>query len=143
MIPYEGAVDASKGMEGVRKQLTEQAERFAELREKLAEVRGRGEAAEGKVVVEVAPGGALKSVQIDPRAMKLGSEVLAEAVLEAAGKAFQDLTDQTSELMKPAFGDPEKLAEEWGAGKPDGPGSPKEAMSRAMGMFEDIFKRYS
>src|SRR4051812_19573017 len=111
MIPYEGAVDASKGMEGVRKQLTEQAERFAEMREKLAEIRGRGEAADGKVVVEVAPGGALKSVQIDPRAMKLGSEALAQAIHEAAGKAFQDLTDQTSELMKPAFGGPANPAE--------------------------------
>ncbi|MCO6011611.1 YbaB/EbfC family nucleoid-associated protein [Actinoallomurus purpureus] len=143
MTPYEGAIDASQGMEGVRKKLTEQAERFAEARTKLAEARGRGEAADGKVVVEVARGGALQSLKIDPRAMRLGSEALAEAILEAAGKAGQDITDQTNELMKPAFGDPEKLAEQWGAGKPDGPVSPNEAMSRAMGLFEDIFKRYS
>ncbi|MFE3450521.1 YbaB/EbfC family nucleoid-associated protein [Nonomuraea sp. NPDC059194] len=70
-----------------------------EARERMAEVRGHGEAAEGLVRLEVTPGGALSGLTIDPRAMKLGSEALAEAVLEAARAAAADAAGRLSETV--------------------------------------------
>lgn len=76
-----------------------------EARQRMAEVRGHGEAANGLIRLEVLPGGALSGLTIDPRAMKLGSAELAEAVLEAAGAAVNDasakMAETVSETMTP------------------------------------------
>lgn len=50
----------------------------------LAEVEGWGEAAEGYIRVCVGPSGALKAVELDPRAMRLPSVDLAAGIVEAA-----------------------------------------------------------
>jgi DNA-binding protein YbaB len=55
-----------------------------ELQESLGAVRGRGTAAQGQVEAEVLASGALGGLRIDPRAMRLGADALAEAVLAAA-----------------------------------------------------------
>ncbi|XVQ11666.1 YbaB/EbfC family nucleoid-associated protein [Spirillospora sp. CA-255316] len=52
---------------------------------------GVGEAADGKVRVTAGPGGLLKSVELDPRALRLGSEELAEQVMAAVNAALTDL----------------------------------------------------
>ncbi|WP_406311537.1 YbaB/EbfC family nucleoid-associated protein [Streptosporangium sp. NBC_01639] len=70
-----------------------------ELQESLKAVRGRGEAANGQVKAEVLASGALGSLQIDPRAMRLGADALAEAVLAAASNAAADLTTQLAGMM--------------------------------------------
>ncbi|MEO3795827.1 YbaB/EbfC family nucleoid-associated protein [Nonomuraea sp. B10E15] len=67
----------------------------------IADIRGLGEAAQGKVVAEVTQGGALRGLTIDPRAMRLGSEELAAAVLEAAGKAAQEAEREAGDLVAP------------------------------------------
>lgn len=71
------------------------------LRDRIAEVKGRGEAAQGRVVVEVAPTGALAGLTIDPRAMRLGSDELAAAILEAAAEAARNAGDGISDLVDP------------------------------------------
>ncbi|MEU1392655.1 MULTISPECIES: YbaB/EbfC family nucleoid-associated protein [unclassified Nonomuraea] len=70
-----------------------------ELQQSLDAVRGRGEAADGRVTAEVLPTGALGGLRIDPRAMRLGADALAEAVLAAANAAGEDLAAQMSGLM--------------------------------------------
>ncbi|MEV3978458.1 YbaB/EbfC family nucleoid-associated protein [Nonomuraea sp. NPDC049758] len=70
-----------------------------ELQESLDAVRGRGEAADGQVRAEVLPTGALGGLRIDPRAMRLGADALAEAVLAAANAAAEDLAAQMTGLM--------------------------------------------
>ncbi|MEV1169255.1 YbaB/EbfC family nucleoid-associated protein [Nonomuraea sp. NPDC049784] len=70
-----------------------------ELQESLNAIRGRGEAANGQVKAEVLPSGALGSLRIDPRAMRLGADALAEAVLAAASDAAADLTTQMAGML--------------------------------------------
>ncbi|MEU4571355.1 YbaB/EbfC family nucleoid-associated protein [Nonomuraea sp. ATR24] len=68
---------------------------------RMAAVKGRGEAAEGRVVAEVTQTGALTGLTIDPRAMRLGSAELAAAVLEAAGRAARDAEREAGDLVAP------------------------------------------
>lgn len=70
-----------------------------ELQESLHAIRGRGEAANGQVKAEVLASGALGSLHIAPRAMRLGADALAEAVLAATSNAAADLTTQLAGTM--------------------------------------------
>ncbi|MBB6351345.1 YbaB/EbfC family nucleoid-associated protein [Nonomuraea muscovyensis] len=76
-------------------QLAQQTELLEEVGRSLEEARGRGVAADGQVQVEVLPSGGLAALRIAPRAMRLGSEELAEAIMEAARRAEEDVTGQT------------------------------------------------
>ncbi|SEG92028.1 Conserved DNA-binding protein YbaB [Nonomuraea solani] len=71
------------------------------LRDRIASVRGRGEAADGRVVVDVTQSGALAGITIDPRAMKLGSDRLAAAIMEAAGRAARDAEREAGDVVTP------------------------------------------
>ncbi|MCG5220526.1 YbaB/EbfC family nucleoid-associated protein [Streptosporangium sp. KLBMP 9127] len=85
--------------------LGEQTARFEKVGRDLAETRGTGEAAGGQVVVEVCADGSLKDLRIDPRAMRLGSAALAEAILGAARAAQQDVAGRANQLMEPLVGE--------------------------------------
>jgi DNA-binding protein YbaB len=67
----------------------------------IAEVRGRGEGAEGRVAVEVTQTGGLVGLTIDPRAMRLGSAELAAAILDAAAEAVRNAEQEASDLVMP------------------------------------------
>ncbi|MET9242822.1 YbaB/EbfC family nucleoid-associated protein [Nonomuraea sp. NPDC003709] len=87
--------------------LAEMAARTAELEEVsrlLEETRGRGESAGGQVVVELKPTGSLAGLRIDPRAMRLGSQALADAIVEAFRLAEDDVAGQSYDLAKTVFG---------------------------------------
>ncbi|QKW35973.1 YbaB/EbfC family nucleoid-associated protein [Actinomadura sp. NAK00032] len=79
----------------------EQARKATEVREQISEITGVGEASKGQVRVEVKSSGALRGITIDPRAMRMGSEALGEAILEAAENASKDIQEQISQLMEP------------------------------------------
>ena len=81
--------------------ITEQNEKLLEMQRAMAEMRGRGEAAEGKITVEVGHNGALVGLTIDPRAMRMGSEQLAEEILAAAQEAAEDISERSEEMMRP------------------------------------------
>jgi DNA-binding protein YbaB len=66
-----------------------------EASRRLEHLRGRGASADGQVRVEVEPGVTLASLHIGPRAMRLGSEALAGAIMEAVRRAEEDLADHT------------------------------------------------
>ncbi|MFI6455287.1 YbaB/EbfC family nucleoid-associated protein [Streptosporangium amethystogenes] len=72
-----------------------------ELQKSTSEVRGRGEAAQGRVTAETSLTGALTGLTIDPRAIRLGSGELAEAILQAADEAARDAEDQVRRLVDP------------------------------------------
>ncbi|WP_162795424.1 YbaB/EbfC family nucleoid-associated protein [Nonomuraea lactucae] len=72
-----------------------------QLQEQIAGLRGRGEAVEGRVVAEVTLTGTLAGLTIDPRAMRLGSADLAEAVLLAAREAAGDAERKARDLVGP------------------------------------------
>ena len=66
--------------------------------ERLAAVEGTGDAAGGLVRATVGPGGDVRDLQIEPRAMRLTSHSLREALLEAIRLATDDARARTAEL---------------------------------------------
>jgi DNA-binding protein YbaB len=84
----------------------EQTNRMEEVGQSLAETRGRGEAADGHVQVEVLASGELAALRLDPRALRLGSEALAEAILAASGEAARDAAEQTGGLLNSLLEEP-------------------------------------
>ncbi|GAA0366983.1 YbaB/EbfC family nucleoid-associated protein [Actinoallomurus spadix] len=88
-------------------------EPLMEVRRELSSVRGTGEAADGLVTIEALPTGALSSVKIDPRALRLGADALGEAILQAAQRAAEEanaqLNERMNEAMSPYVGDIERL----------------------------------
>ncbi|MFF3443916.1 YbaB/EbfC family nucleoid-associated protein [Streptosporangium sp. NPDC002721] len=71
------------------------------LRDRIDSVKGRGEAADGRVVVNVTQAGRLVGLTIDPRAIRLGSDPLAAAIIEAAARAARDAEREASDLVAP------------------------------------------
>lgn len=84
--------------------VTEQLQEFGGLQQRLATMSGEGFAAKDLIRVEVGPSGNLKAVEINPRAMRLGSEALAEAIMEAAAAAISQVTEKINEAMEPFLG---------------------------------------
>ncbi|GAA4220989.1 DNA-binding protein YbaB [Streptosporangium album] len=74
---------------------------FEEVRRQVEETKGRGEGANGQITVEVLATGSLRTLRIDPRAMRLGSEALAEAILEAVRQAEEDASSRMTALTQP------------------------------------------
>jgi|SRR5215467_4143369 len=82
-----------------------------DLKRQLAGLTGTGEAAAGQVRVTWAAAVGLDRIWIDPKAMRLGSQALAEAVGTAIRAAIADLQRQTAEM----------IGEKVGAGSPEDP----------------------
>ncbi len=68
----------------------------------MAEMTGKGETEEGKIVVTVNPTGALVSIELDPRAMRMASTDLAGAIVAASEIAKKDAADQVRALWSTA-----------------------------------------
>lgn len=108
--------------EALMREAANKIESVKQIGVKLAAVRGTGEAADGKVKVTVHQGGRLEAVDLDPRAMRMASEDLGAAIVEAVAAATEDVTAKAAELMEsvlPGAGagivglaDPEALAQE-------------------------------
>lgn len=69
---------------------------FDDLKERLTQATGTGEALDGKIKVTVGPSGALLDLKIDPRAMRQGSQVLCEHILAAAQEATTKVAEEIS-----------------------------------------------
>jgi DNA-binding protein YbaB len=75
------------------------------------EIRGAGVAADGQVRVTARTGGRLESVQLDPRALRLGSQALGEQILLAVNAALDDLQAQAGTQARAPAADPAPLTE--------------------------------
>jgi DNA-binding protein YbaB len=106
MAPREGLFGhtGDEEYDRILEQVGGQMERFEEMREELTGLRGQATAADGQITVEVLPSGSLSALVINPRAMRLGSEALAEAILEAAAKATEDVSTRMNEIMSSVMG---------------------------------------
>ncbi|MEV6036651.1 YbaB/EbfC family nucleoid-associated protein [Nonomuraea sp. NPDC052116] len=78
--------------------------RVEELRSEIDVVVGHGEAADGQVRVTAGASGRLMDVVLAPRAMRLDSQKLAEAVLRAAQAAQDDVAAKVDAVMAETLG---------------------------------------
>jgi len=86
--------------ESLLREAADRLERLQELSSRLTEIRGEAETADGKVKAVVRQGGALESLVLDPRAMRMASEDLAAAIVEAVAAATEDVTAKLAEVME-------------------------------------------
>lgn len=77
---------------------------YADYREKLSGLVGRAETEDRRIGVAFGETRGVHDLRIDPRAMKMASEELAETVERLVNEARQDLRNQTSQLMEDTFG---------------------------------------
>ncbi|QKW33601.1 YbaB/EbfC family nucleoid-associated protein [Actinomadura sp. NAK00032] len=83
------------------KVIQDQLEQATNIQSQLAELSGEGASADEQVRATVGPSGNLMALTIEPKAMRLGSEALAEAVLEAVRVATQNAVEKVAELTEP------------------------------------------
>lgn len=74
---------------------------FSDVMGMVGDVVGEAVSPDGKVRVRVTAAGQLTGLQIDPRAMRLGSQELANAVLETSRRATEDAARRVMEVTRP------------------------------------------
>lgn len=90
--------------ENAIRMLNERAKHAAAIQKDIQEVRGIAETEDGHVTVEVGATGQLESVRLDPRAMRMASEDLAEAIVTLSKEAMEDASSKTQQLLQPLIG---------------------------------------
>lgn len=101
------------------------------------ELEGVGEAADGRVKVTTVTGGRLKSVELDPRAMRLASQELGEQIVAAANAALDDLRDKAAAAAPAQTVDTAALARQLQQVQTDG----IRQMEQVTGAIEDALTR--
>ncbi|NJP88329.1 YbaB/EbfC family nucleoid-associated protein [Nonomuraea sp. FMUSA5-5] len=84
-------------------ELAARTTRLEEVSRLLSETTGRGESAGGQVAVELSATGSLAGLHLDPRALRLGSHGLEEAITEAFRRAEEDVARRSHDLARTAF----------------------------------------
>jgi DNA-binding protein YbaB len=83
-------LDMAAAVEGARRM----AEQAATVQDRIAGLVGRAETPDGRVRLAFSPEKGLPELHIDPRAMRMGSEELAETIQRLVGEALADLVEQ-------------------------------------------------
>jgi DNA-binding protein YbaB len=78
--------------------------KVGEMRERIREIVGKGEAAGGRITAEYSSEGGLSALQIDPRALRLPSDELSQEIRAAVNAAAKDFQGQLSQVSGELFG---------------------------------------
>lgn len=82
----------------------EHAQKATDLSERMTELRGHAASEDGRVEAHYAAAG-LTELKLDPRAMRMGSELLAEEIVKTVQAAALDMQRQMQEAMAEMFGE--------------------------------------
>ncbi|MEO3789169.1 YbaB/EbfC family nucleoid-associated protein [Nonomuraea sp. B10E15] len=91
-------------LERITARAEEMLARVEELRSEIDVAVGHGAAADGQVRVTVGASGRLTEVELAPRAMRMDSRRLAEAMLRAAQEAQDDVARKVEAVMAGTLG---------------------------------------
>jgi DNA-binding protein YbaB len=83
----------------------EQAGKVAQIKDKLAELRGQARNGDGSVVVTVAPSGAVLGLQLSPNAMRMSHTQLQQEILGTIRQATQNAAQALQDTVGPVLGD--------------------------------------
>ncbi|TDB84808.1 hypothetical protein E1264_23360 [Actinomadura sp. KC216] len=97
-------------MEAVAARARRVAEQSAELNERLSGLVGHAETQDGRLRLAFSPEQGLPELHIDPRAMRMGSEELAETIQRLTREAVADLERQKQEAARDVYGDDQEAA---------------------------------
>ncbi|MEV7549611.1 YbaB/EbfC family nucleoid-associated protein [Amycolatopsis sp. NPDC089917] len=125
--------DQEAKLDAAIRSFQEQAAKAAELKDKIAGLRGSARNADGSVTVTVAPSGALLGLQLSPKAMNRSHTALQQDILNAIREATQQAAAAMQQTVQPILGDrAEQFKEAFNAHvAPLGPSAPPPAESLA------------
>ncbi|CCH31860.1 YbaB/EbfC family nucleoid-associated protein [Actinosynnema sp. NPDC047251] len=113
----------------------EQAGKVAQIKDKLAELRGQARSADGSVVVTVAPSGAVLGLQLGPNAMRLSHTQLQQEILATIRQATQHAAQALQDTIGPVLGDKTaQFSEAFNAHSPIQPLGPDPVPGTAPGV---------
>lgn len=96
-----GGMDFNEVLRNSRERMA----KVTEARERMTGLTGRAESTDGRIKVASTAEDPLAELQIDPRAMRMGSEELAAAIRQVARLARTDLDRQGQEITDELYGD--------------------------------------
>lgn len=129
------SVDAQQLIEQMRANLA----KTTEIRDRARELVGRATSDDGNVRVTFTGEAGLAELSIDPRAMRLPSQELAERIVRLTGQARADLERQRAELVAEAGHDTAELSQESSAAML---GELSTAYARSMDDIQTVFERF-
>lgn len=91
--------------------IQERVKQALAVADQLKDLMGEADSEDGYIRVTVQPNGMIDRLEINPRAMKQGSEALAEEITKTILAAQQSLAQKSQELMEPLTGDVGRLEE--------------------------------
>ncbi|MFI0349685.1 YbaB/EbfC family nucleoid-associated protein [Actinomadura sp. 9N407] len=110
----------------------ERMEKLAAVREQIAGLSGRAESADGRVKVACTAEDPLAELTVDPRAMRMAADDLAETVRTTARLARQDLDDQVSEITAREYAE---------AGNPMDMLKDQDGLKKSLGDMQNMFQK--
>jgi len=93
-----------------------QFEQATELQRRLADLEGRAESSDSRVKATYNQERGLADLQLDPRALRMGSDELRQTILEVSYEAKRDLERQTKEILDESFAEWDLTPEAYGRG---------------------------
>jgi DNA-binding protein YbaB len=102
-----------------------------EMRERIAEIVGKGEAADGRITAEYTNEAGLSALELDPRTLRWPSAELSSAIRAAVNAAAKDFQDQLSQVGGEFFG-----AKTGSSLDPDDPAAAKQFQDPAAALAQ-------
>jgi DNA-binding protein YbaB len=99
MFDFDPARFRPEDVERLAAQADDALGRLSASTEEMAAMTATGEAADGLVRAAVDASGRIKRIALNPRAMRMDSESLAEALIEAIGSAQDDARNRVQEMV--------------------------------------------
>lgn len=121
--------DLGTKLDAALRSFQERAAKAAELKERIAGLRGSARNADGSVTVTVAPSGAVLGLQLGPQAMRRSHTALQQEILTAIRDATKQASAALNETVEPVLGErAEQFREAFNAHvEPLGPSAPPPA----------------
>lgn len=122
-------MDLGTKLDAALRSFQERAAKAAELKERIAGLRGSARNADGSVTVTVAPSGAVLGLQLGPQAMRRSHTALQQEILTAIRDATKQASAALNESVEPVLGErAEQFREAFNAHvEPLGPSAPPPA----------------
>ncbi len=98
-------MDPRDALEKAMRTVRERQAQAASVTQQINTIRGKAQSEDERVTVEVGAMGQLESIELDPRAMRMPSEDLAQTIVDLAKAATEDAGAQMRKAMESMLGD--------------------------------------
>jgi DNA-binding protein YbaB len=92
------------GLERILRDAESGMPKVGQLRERIGELVGKGEAADGRITAEFTSTGGLSALELDPRVLRLPTAELSQAIQTAVNAASKDFHEKLTRVSGELFG---------------------------------------